>query len=143
MRRSPGGSRPRSRRSRPDEPPSSATVTSAVGSTPTRRSAARVTERPWPPPTATTLLMRVPAPSPALDVAVADVDAEVQAGEPGGQLLGQHHAAVAAAGAADRDGQVLLALAHVAGQGDLEQVAQAVHEQLGLVQAEHIVAHRG
>src|SRR4051794_36417887 len=53
-RRSPGGSTPNSRRSRPDEPPLSATVTTAVSSLTTRRSAARDAASPCPPPSATT-----------------------------------------------------------------------------------------
>ena len=50
IRRSPGGSRPSSRRSRPDDPPSSATVTTAVTSVVSRRSAVSVACRPCPPP---------------------------------------------------------------------------------------------
>ena len=52
IRRSPGGSTPNSRRSRPLEPPSSATVTIAVSCRVTRRSADRAANRPWPPPSA-------------------------------------------------------------------------------------------
>ena len=57
----PGGSWPSSRRSRPDEPPSSATVTTAVRcctSSPrsaSRRRADSVACSPWPPPSATAL----------------------------------------------------------------------------------------
>ena len=52
IRRSPGGSTPNSERSRPDEPPSSATVTTAVRSTGSRRRADRDAYRPCPPPSA-------------------------------------------------------------------------------------------
>ncbi len=50
IRRSPGGSTPNSSRSRPDEPPLSATVTIAVTSSVTRRSADSDAARPCPPP---------------------------------------------------------------------------------------------
>jgi len=56
MRRSPGGGVPNSSRRRPLEPPSSATVTMAVMSSVTRRSADSEAARPWPPPSATTRL---------------------------------------------------------------------------------------
>ena len=61
IRRSPGGSTPSSRRSRPLEPPSSATVTTAVSWSVTRRSADSEAASPWPPPSATTSGV-VPAP---------------------------------------------------------------------------------
>ncbi len=54
MRRSPGGRTPYSSRSRPEDPPSSATVTIAVSSEVSRRSADSEADRPWPPPSATT-----------------------------------------------------------------------------------------
>lgn len=54
LRRSPGGSTPISVRSLPLEPPSSATVTTAVRSPVIRRSAASEAASPWPPPRATT-----------------------------------------------------------------------------------------
>ena len=55
MRRSPGGTIPgTSRRNRPDEPPSSATVTTAVMSASSRPSAESMACKPWPPPRATT-----------------------------------------------------------------------------------------
>src|SRR5690606_27186604 len=53
LRRSPGGSTPRSRRSRPLDPPSSATVTAAVTSVVPRRSADSDAYSPCPPPNAT------------------------------------------------------------------------------------------
>ena len=55
IRRSPGGRTPKSRRSRPLDPPSSATVTIAVSSPVTRRSADRDAASPCPPPSATAL----------------------------------------------------------------------------------------
>src|SRR5262249_17561040 len=54
IRRSPGGSTPNSRRSRPEDPPSSATVTIAVTSCVTLRSADSDAASPCPPPSATT-----------------------------------------------------------------------------------------
>src|SRR5690625_3343100 len=60
MRRSPGGSTPNSPRNRPEEPPSSATVTTAVRSSETWRSAWRDAKSPWPPPSATMEGPRVP-----------------------------------------------------------------------------------
>ena len=54
IRRSPGGRQPSSSRSRPDEPPSSATVTTAVSRSVTRRRAESDADRPCPPPNATT-----------------------------------------------------------------------------------------
>src|SRR5215510_50848 len=54
IRRSPGWSTPKSRRSTPLDPPSSATVTMAVSWRVTRRSADREANSPWPPPSATT-----------------------------------------------------------------------------------------
>src|SRR5690349_9069241 len=141
IRRSPGGSTPNSRRSRPLDPPSSATVTIAVSSRVTRRSADSEAYRPCPPPSATTgrLAGRPGAPgrpasgpaapcaeSPCAEspcakspcakslcsrmtallslltpqVPVHDLDGRPGAGQPRGNLLGHHHAAVLAAGAA-------------------------------------------
>src|SRR5689334_2144313 len=55
IRRSPGGRTPKSRRSRPLEPPLSATVTIAVRLSVTCRNAASEAARPCPPPSATAL----------------------------------------------------------------------------------------
>ena len=140
MRRSPGGSSPSSRRIRPDEPPSSATVTTAVRSSVSSRSADSDACRPWPPPSAT-----------ARPIGHAAVSANrVRSGTADGysrprsrfttlartpiarmrsaNCAGHHHRAVLAAGAADREGQVVLALAGVAGADDLEQLGVAVEE---------------
>src|SRR5262245_6879849 len=115
MRRSPGGGRPRSRRSRPDEPPSSAMVTTAAGSRPSWRRAPRLTDRPCPPPSATGRFTgALPLESLTLHVAMRHVHAEAPVRQPATQLLREHDAAVTAAGAADRHGQVVLALADVA-----------------------------
>ena len=157
IRRSPGGSRPSSRRSRPDEPPSSATVTTAVTWSATPRSASirsadSVACRPWPPPRATAasesgherLLIRAarrvrtrrgrighcparggrPARSAgwtrrgridccslAAQVAVGHAHRHaVDLGQPAPDLLADRDAAVLAAGAADGERQVALAL---------------------------------
>ena len=111
IRRSPGGSTPNSPRSRPDEPPLSATVTTAVRSSTTRRSADSEAASPWPPPRATTRSSRTSA---------ALTPAPGRGGWPGrrspspssrrGDLLGHRDAAVLAAGAADGDGHEPLAL---------------------------------
>ena len=50
--------------------------------------------------------------------------------DPLGDLLGEHHRAVRAPGAADRDREVGLALADIGGKEKVEQVVEAV-EQLG------------
>ena len=70
IRRSPGGSWPSSARSRPLEPPSSATVTTAVSREVTWRSACSEAARPWPPPSATTRASDGPAGAPARSTAV-------------------------------------------------------------------------
>src|SRR5688572_3723234 len=102
--------------------------------------AVSVVARPWPPPRATTvgpagggrrsqlpcspvslrLSLRGVRGSPpegsvlsaTFEVPVMDLGREAQALEDPGQLLGQHHAAVVAAGAADADGQVRLPFLH-------------------------------
>src|SRR5690606_22334417 len=109
IRRSPGGSTPNSRRSRPEEPPLSATVTTPVRSAVTRRSAERVTESPCPPPNATTGTSRrgpraeasgrAGSLTPEVTVAGAGIEAEGQ--EPLGDLLAHRDAAVLATRAAD------------------------------------------
>ena len=107
IRRSPGGSTPNSPRSRPDEPPLSATVTTAV-----ERRRIDVAQRrqrggrPWPPPRATTGRRRSPPARHAHSrprsrwTARASMPALAQ---PAGDLLGHRDAAVLAAGAADGD----------------------------------------
>ena len=126
----PGGSTSSSCRIRPDDPPSSATVTTAVRSSVSSRSADSDACSPCPPPSATALgwsarhvrrtyssrpTMRSPGPGRGgrrwPDAARA---------QPLGELLGHHDRAVLAAGAADRQGEVALALAAVAGADDLE-----------------------
>src|SRR6266508_2266491 len=141
MRRSPGGGMPRSRRSRPDDPPSSAMVTTAAGSTPSCRRAPRLTDRPCPPPSATGRFTgALPLESLTLHIAMRHVHAEAPLPQPAAQLVREHDAAVPAAGAADRHGEVVLALAHVAGQGDLQQRLDPLHEGPGAVLRQHIDA---
>ena len=119
IRRSPGGSTPSSRRSRPLEPPSSATVTTAVSRSVTRRSADSDAASPCPPPSATTrgrVRERVrdghahSRPRSRWTTAVSTPWVVSRRGE----LLGHRDDAVLAAGAADRDRDVPLALALVA-----------------------------
>ena len=134
MRRSPGGSTPSSSRSRPLEPPSSATVTTAVRSPVTRRSAERggqalpAAQRDHlglgAAPAAAAGAGRAPGPrrrrtrSPGHSRPMSRWTTTVSTpvgGEPGGELLGHGHGAVLAAGAAHREGHVPLALPPVAG----------------------------
>ena len=132
LRMSPGGSTPSSRRSRPDEPPSSATVTIAVMSrgrrlrpAQQRREARAAAER-------------------------RDVGARAHAGSVGapversmcrcvtrtsralryrdGEHLGDRDAAVAPAGAADADHHAALALLRVGRQEEVEQRLEAAAE---------------
>src|SRR5690349_7785063 len=124
IRRSPGGRTPSSRRSRPLEPPSSATVTTALGRSVTRRRALRELARPWPPPSATTAGDAEVGSATSLppEVAVHDRGVDPVPVEAAGELLGHRHRAVLAACAADRERDVALALALVAGPDDVEQV---------------------
>src|SRR2546426_9727348 len=74
------------------------------------------------------------------DVAVGDLHVRaVLLGEPASQLLREHHAAVAAAGAADAHGQVALPLRPVLGNQELEQRLQAGEELLRLHPLQHPV----
>ena len=57
--------------------------------------------------------------------------------------LGQRHAAVLAARASHGDGELLLALGHVAGHDDVEQRAPLLLELLRLRTVQHEIAHRG
>src|SRR5690348_1430277 len=133
MRRSPGGSTPYSRRSRPLEPPSSATVTIAVRSLVTRRSADSEACRPCPPPSATT---RRRAGLLTPEITMRDLNARPRPGQPGGELLGDRDAAVLPARAADRHGHEQLAAALVAAQRDLQHVQVGLDElfRVGLPQ---------
>ena len=94
---------------RPEEPPSSATVTTAVSCGVSRRHAPSAAASPCPPPKATTRGCRRPLL--AAQVAVAGGGGEPLGREPAGELLGDGDAAVLAAGAAHGEGQVPLALA--------------------------------
>ena len=114
----PGGTIPRSARSRPLDPPSSATDTTAVMSPAygTRRPqgrrqpvpAADARDRASGPRRRAASLGDVPVRSPSARAP--------QVAEPLGDLLGDRDRAVATAGAAERDGQVRLALGLVLGQ---------------------------
>src|SRR4051794_29424071 len=76
-------------------------------------------------------------------VAVHDVDhVPLAAREDLRQVLGHHHRAMPAAGAADPDGQMGLALAYVGGQEVLEQRDQPLVEVAQPVRGHHVVAHR-
>ena len=58
-----------------------------------------------------------------------------------GELLRDHDTAMAATGAAERDRQIRLALALVAGQQQREEAVELVEELAGAALAEHVVAH--
>ena len=109
IRRSPGGRQFSSSRSRPEEPPSSATVTIAVSWSVTRRSADSDAASPWPPPKATTRGSRGPSARRLLRAGAhsrprsrcSTVVGRPRRPDPVGELLGDGRAAVLAAGAAD------------------------------------------
>src|SRR5215468_9742578 len=144
IRRSPGGSTPKSRRSTPLDPPSSATVTIAVSWRVTRRSADREANSPWPPPSAATrgFSGRTAGTTPVLltsKVTVHYLDAQAGLLQPPGDQLGHRHAAVLAAGAADREGHVLLPLTLVTGQDHPQRGEVGVEEVGGAQLAEHVL----
>jgi len=66
---------------------------------------------------------------------VADEHAVATLREPAAQLLDQHDRAVAAARAAERDGEIALPLALVERQGESEEVEHAAEELLALLAA--------
>ena len=147
----PGGSTPSSRRSRPREPPSSATVTTAVRSS--DHVAQRRQRRGQPvaaaegddagrrgcPPGTPSRAGGAPTLTPARGRG-ARTGVEARVAQPRGELLGHRDAAVLAAGAADGDRHVALALAEVAGADGAEHVEVAVQELLGLRLVQHVVA---
>src|SRR5262249_20397741 len=144
IRRSPGGSTPKSRRSMPLDPPLSATVTIAVSWRGPRRPADREGDSPGPPPAAATrgFSGRTAGTTPVLltpKVTVHYLDAQAGLLQPPGDLLGHRHAAVLAAGAADREGHVLLPLALVPGQGHPQRRQVGVEEFRGAQLAEHVL----
>src|SRR5262249_13754513 len=139
IRRSPGGSTPNSWRSRPDDPPLSATVTIAVTSSVTRRRADKDAARPCPPPNATTLMVK----SGSLPPEVAMGDGELAARHPGLELVGDGGGPVLAAGAADGQRHVALALAFEPGQRHVEHREVRGDERGRRGLAEHVVAHGG
>src|SRR5450759_5251176 len=135
LRRSPGGRTSRSRRSRPEDPPSSATLTTAVMSPAYWRAARSATARPWPPPSATTRGRSL-----TFEVPVVDPDGEAEPVEQLGQLGGDDDAAVPPAGASDPDRQVRLAFACERGEQELEQAPQLLEERAGFGLSAHVAA---
>src|SRR3954454_3693536 len=143
---------------RPEEPPSSATVTTAVRWRVIRRQARSAAARPCPPPKATTRggggevgtggsgpsTRRTSPPTARLllaaEVAVAGHRGHALGGQPAGELLGDGDAAVLPAGAADGEGQIALALAAVPGHQHPQHVGVAVEELRRVVLAEDVVA---
>src|SRR4029079_3321251 len=143
------GSTPNSRRSRPDEPPLSATVTTAVRFPTTRRRAANSADSPCPSPRATPLtpLDRTAGSTggtslpPEVTVHRPGVDADT--GETRRDLLGHRDAAVLAPGAADGDRHEALALAEVAGGDRLEERDVLLEERLRLRAVLDVRRHLG
>ena len=144
IRRSPGGTMPgTSRRSRPEDPPSSATVTTAVMSTSNRTSALSMTCRPCPPPRATTRgrrlsVIRYSRPRSRCTTWIGERISR----EPPAQLLRDRHAAVLAAGAADSQRQVALAFSRVTATDEVDQLDVPVEELPRAGLGEHVVGDR-
>src|SRR6478752_2669321 len=148
IRRSPGGRTPNSPRSLPDEPPLSATVTTAVRSSIvrsswSRRSADRVANSPCPPPRATAAWAVSRATSLPAQVAVGGADVVAGLAEEPGDRLGHRDAAVLAARAADGDLHEPLALGEVALGDRLEDGEVLLQEPAGSGLGEHVVRHLG
>src|SRR5208282_409215 len=142
--RSPGGRTPKSRRSRPLDPPSSATVTIAMSSSVTLRNADSDAASPCPPPSATALrpVTRCSLP-PQIPVHHLHVRARSQSTrDPCRQFVGDRHAPVLAAGAAHREGDEPLALMFVAGQHHMEQLRVMTQELLGARLGKNVLADR-
>src|SRR6266568_3412629 len=135
IRRSPGGRTPKSRRSRPLDPPSSATVTIAVRSSVTRRRADSDAARPCPPPSATALgpvpNCLLPTKIPVHYLHVRSALGGQQRRDPGRELGSDGHAPVLAAGAAHGEGDEPLALALVARQHHPQQLCVKLQELRG------------
>src|SRR5918996_2230258 len=141
FRMSPGGGTPSSRTSRPDEPPSSATVTTAAISSAYSRAARNDSASPCPPPIPTTLM----GPSLgwlAVDVAVDHLGREPLVHDEGADLLRQRDGAMSPPGAADRHSQVMTSLALVAGEQDGEQVLDPSQHVMCLLVAHDVVLDR-
>src|SRR3954453_12766088 len=79
--------------------------------------------------------------SDTVEVTVADAGFEAELGERACELVGDHDAAVAAAGAADADGEVRLALAHVRREQQCEQSPELVEERVCLGLVHHVVLY--
>src|SRR5918992_2665687 len=140
LRISPGGGIPSSRVSRPDEPPSSATVTTAAISSAYNLAACRLWARPWPPPIPTTFTRASPGSVP-LDVAVDDFHAEAVLVDDRTDLLGENHRTMPASGAANRNRQVVTTLLLVAGKKQRKQVFGPHEEVVGRRLPQHVLAH--
>src|SRR4051794_2961876 len=142
IRRSPGGRTPNSDRSRPEEPPSSATVTTAVRSTGSRRRADKEAWSPWPPPRAVTRCVRSVISLPP-EVAMDRHHVVPRITQLAGDLLGHRDAAVLATGAAHGDRHEALALAKVALGDSPQQRDVGVDELAGAALVQHVVADVG
>ena len=120
----------------PDEPPLSATVTTAVRSS-TDAGAARTREAasPWPPPSATALTSSSRSLTRAPGRGGRRAASTPTSRSRRGDLLGHRDAAVLAAGAADRDGHEALALAEVAAADVADERDEALQELGGAAAA--------
>src|SRR5207247_5471430 len=144
IRRSPGARTPSHSRRTPDEPPSSATVTTAVTSPVICRTAERAADKPWPPPMQTIRgsgMRRSGLPLAAVDVAMLDGDGQSAAAEHPGDLVADHDGPMAAAGTPDRDGEVALSFGQVAGDEHLEHLVEAIEEVLRRLPGHDVFAH--
>src|SRR5207247_692363 len=105
-RRSPGAGTPKSRRSRPEDPPSSATLTTPVIVPAYSRAACNTTESPCPPPSATTAgPSRRNSRLLTFEVPVVHPGPKAQALEKPPDLGRDHNAAVPSARTPDTDRQ--------------------------------------
>src|SRR6478672_11809865 len=75
----------------------------------------------------------------AVEVAVDDVHVEIPPGEAAGELFRDGDGAVAAAGAADPDREVRLALRLVARDQEVQQAPEALHEGAAVLVLEDLL----
>src|SRR5665811_16152 len=153
---SPGGGTPSPAVSRPDDPPSSATVTMAVISEAYDSTASRAAASPCPPPIATTRGPVGSSPSSCSSSAVSRSETLNSAGciamadhgvdplglQPCSERLDECNRAVVSAGAPDGDGEIRLALGLEAGDEELEHVFDLFEEGVGLLEPKHVSSHR-
>src|ERR1051326_8670036 len=141
MRKSPGGAMPSSSRSTPEDPPSSATGTTAVTLRLSCREAPSAAERPWPPPMQTMRgsVMNVRSvPSAPLDIPVLHGDIESVLAEHRCDPFADHDRPVVTSGASHADREIPLALRQIPGDEHVEEIVEPVHELVGLRLLHHV-----